>query len=99
MGRKKERSKQGQTNKQGKATQHTQSMYIVYSCMNTQVKVVVFDKTGTLTQGRPKVIQAILFVGKSVCPTRLFTAIVGVAESRSEHPLGVAIADFATQVL
>ena len=67
--------------------------------MNTQVKVVVFDKTGTLTQGRPKVIQAILFVGKSVCPTRLFTAIVGVAESRSEHPLGMAIADFATQVL
>ena len=61
--------------------------------------MVVFDKTGTLTHGRPTVVQAIIFVSKAVCPTHLFTAILGLAESRSEHPLGVAIAEFATQVI
>lgn len=72
----------------------------MYACnLIMQVKVVVFDKTGTLTYGRPTVVQVLMFVSKSVCPTRLFTAILGIAESRSEHPLGVAIANFVTQVL
>ena len=64
----------------------------------TQVKVVVFDKTGTLTYGRPEVVRVLLLVSEAICPTRLFTAIMGLAESRSEHPLGVAILEFARNV-
>ena len=63
-----------------------------------QIKVIVFDKTGTLTYGRPEVVRVILFVKEAVCPTALFTAIMGLAESRSEHPLGIAVADFARNV-
>ena len=63
-----------------------------------QVKVVVFDKTGTLTHGRPEVVRILLLVKESVCPTRLFTTLLGLAESRSEHPLGIAIAEFARNV-
>ena len=59
---------------------------------------MIFDKTGTLTNGRPKVIRIVLFVAESVCPLQLFTAIVGLAESNSEHPLGVAITNFAKRV-
>lgn len=59
---------------------------------------VVFDKTGTLSTGRPEVTQVILFVSESVCSSRLFTSIVGVAESHSEHPLATAIVNFARKV-
>ena len=58
----------------------------------------MFDKTGTLTLGRPSVIQALLFVGKSVCSTGLFVSVLGLAEGHSEHPLGLAISEFAAQV-
>ena len=59
---------------------------------------MVFDKTGTLTHGKPTVTKTILFVPDTVCPNRLFTAIVGLAESSSEHPLGAAIVKFAKEV-
>ena len=67
-------------------------------CSSLQIKVVVFDKTGTLTYGRPEVVRVLLFVKEAICPTNLFTAIMGLAESRSEHPLGVAVAEFARNV-
>ena len=60
---------------------------------------MVFDKTGTLTNGRPEVCRSILYVARSICPTRLFLTLVGVAESNSEHPLGQAITSFAKQEL
>ena len=60
--------------------------------------MVVFDKTGTLTHGRPEVVRIILLVKEAMCPTRLFNAIIGLAESRSEHPLAVAIAEFVRNV-
>ena len=63
-----------------------------------QVTTVVFDKTGTLSTGRPEVTQIVLFVSEVVCPAWLFTAIVGLAESHSEHPLGGAIVNFAKKV-
>ena len=63
-----------------------------------QVKTVVFDKTGTLTHGRPTVTKALLFVSEAICPHQLFIAIVGLAESNSEHPLGVAVLNFAKKV-
>ena len=63
-----------------------------------QVKTVIFDKTGTLTHGRPEVTRVLLLVPKETCPQQLFTAIVGLAESNSEHPLGMAVTNFAKKV-
>ena len=60
-----------------------------------QVKTVIFDKTGTLTHGKPQVTKAIVFMPESVCSFKLFSALVGVAEMNSEHPLGVAVTKFA----
>ena len=65
----------------------------------TQVTTVVFDKTGTLSIGRPEVTQVILFVSHSFLSSKLFTAIVGIAESHSEHPLGAAIVNFSRREL
>ena len=58
----------------------------------------MFDKTGTLSTGRPEVVQMVLFVSESVCLSRLFLALVGLAEANSEHPLGAAIVQFAKKV-
>ena len=63
-----------------------------------QVKVVVFDKTGTLTYGRPEVNCVILTLPETVLPVQAYIAVVGLAESSSEHPLGMAISNFAKQV-
>lgn len=63
-----------------------------------QVKTVIFDKTGTLTHGKPQVTKAVMFVSEAVCSFNLFSAIVGVAEKNSEHPLGVAVTKFAKSV-
>ena len=68
------------------------------SLPNYQIKAVVFDKTGTLTHGKPEVTHVMLFVAERVCPHQLFTAIVGLAERSSEHPLGMAITEFARKV-
>ena len=63
-----------------------------------QVKVVVFDKTGTLTYGKPEVNCVIVTVPETTFPVQAFLAVVGLAESSSEHPLGMAISSFAKQV-
>ena len=73
-------------------------MLLTEPSLFNQIKSVVFDKTGTLTYGKPEVTHVMLFVAQRVCPHQLFMAIVGLAESNSEHPLGVAITDFAKKV-
>lgn len=70
----------------------------MYIFVLAQVKVVVFDKTGTLTYGRPEVNCVILTVPETTLPLQAFLAVVGLAESSSEHPLGMAIANFAKRV-
>ena len=62
------------------------------------MKTVVFDKTGTLTHGKPQVTKALVFVPEAVCSHQFFSALVGVAERNSEHPLGVAVTKFAKLV-
>ena len=62
------------------------------------MKTIVFDKTGTLTHGKPVVTKTSIFVPREVCSLNKFLAIVGTAESGSEHPIGVAICDYAKQV-
>ena len=59
---------------------------------------MVFDKTGTLTYGQPEVVRVILLLKEKVFTSRLFMAILGLAEGRSEHPLGEAITRFASRV-
>lgn len=59
--------------------------------MNT----VVFDKTGTLTHGKPQVIASKLFIQMQ---WKFFLAIIGTAESNSEHPLGTALKQYVLDV-
>ncbi|XP_070553751.1 copper-transporting ATPase 2-like isoform X2 [Ptychodera flava] len=64
-----------------------------------KVQTIIFDKTGTVTQGTPKVVETQPFVNSNVCTLRKLLAIVGTAESSSEHPIGIAITKHAKQSL
>lgn len=61
-----------------------------------RVDTVAFDKTGTLTEGSLKV-SDVLPLDDSLLQEELLT-IVASAESRSEHPLGRAIAEHAEKI-
>ncbi|XP_078004090.1 copper-transporting ATPase 1 isoform X2 [Phascolarctos cinereus] len=63
------------------------------------VKVVVFDKTGTITHGTPVVNQLKVLVESSKIARDKILAIVGTAESNSEHPLGAAVTKYCKQEL
>uniref|UniRef100_A0A667HYG1 Copper-transporting ATPase 1 n=1 Tax=Lynx canadensis TaxID=61383 RepID=A0A667HYG1_LYNCA len=63
------------------------------------VKVVVFDKTGTITHGTPIVNQVKVLVETNRISRNKILAIVGTAESNSEHPLGAAITKYCKQEL
>uniref|UniRef100_A0A663M8J7 Copper-transporting ATPase 1 n=1 Tax=Athene cunicularia TaxID=194338 RepID=A0A663M8J7_ATHCN len=67
--------------------------------MAHKVKVVVFDKTGTITHGTPEVMQVKFLVESNELPHNKMLAIVGTAESNSEHPLGVAITKYCKKEL
>ncbi len=58
------------------------------------VKYVVFDKTGTVTEGRPEVSDVILADGVG---REDFISVVAGIESKSEHPLGEAVAAYAAE--
>ncbi|XP_057312438.1 copper-transporting ATPase 1-like [Hydractinia symbiolongicarpus] len=61
-----------------------------------RVNTVVFDKTGTLTHGKPQVIASKLFIQMQ---WKFFLAIIGTAESNSEHPLGAALKQYVLDIL
>lgn len=63
-----------------------------------QVNVVVFDKTGTITHGTPEVMRVKYLVENNRLPHNKMLAIVGTAESNSEHPLGAAITKYCKKV-
>ncbi|KAM8966155.1 copper-transporting ATPase 1 isoform 1-T1 [Sarcophilus harrisii] len=67
--------------------------------MAHKVKVVVFDKTGTITHGTPVVNQLKVLVESSKISRSKILAIVGTAESNSEHPLGAAVTKYCRQEL
>ncbi|XP_030160781.1 copper-transporting ATPase 1 isoform X2 [Lynx canadensis] len=67
--------------------------------MAHKVKVVVFDKTGTITHGTPIVNQVKVLVETNRISRNKILAIVGTAESNSEHPLGAAITKYCKQEL
>ncbi len=55
------------------------------------IKVVVFDKTGTITEGKPKVVSAKYFAKDE----NISKSIAYSIEKNSEHPLGMAIAEYS----
>ena len=60
---------------------------------------MVFDKTGTVTYGVPHVTDVLLLTAdKSVNALHRLLAIVGTAESCSEHPMAGAIVKHAKTV-
>ena len=56
----------------------------------SQVDTVAFDKTGTITEGRPEVVGF-----EAVGDRSELLRLVASAESRSEHPLGRAMVEYA----
>ena len=62
------------------------------------MNAVVLDKTGTLTPGSPEVVKTALFVKPAQCSVEMLLALTGTAENHSEHPIGVAITNYAKQV-
>jgi Cd2+/Zn2+-exporting ATPase len=57
------------------------------------LSVIAFDKTGTLTKGKPELTDLIAFTGSE----DELLSIAAAIESRSEHPLGEAILQYARQ--
>lgn len=57
-----------------------------------KLDILVFDKTSTLTQGKPKVVCAEVLSGQSEAECIRWAAAL---ESRSEHPLGKAVIEYA----
>jgi len=58
------------------------------------LSVIAFDKTGTLTVGKPRVTDVVTV---NDCSEQEIIAIAAAIESRSEHPLGEAILDYARE--
>ncbi|XP_058147663.1 copper-transporting ATPase 1 [Dasypus novemcinctus] len=67
--------------------------------MAHKVKVVVFDKTGTITHGTPVVSQIKVLMESNKISRNKILAILGTAESNSEHPLGAAVTKYCKQEL
>ncbi|TRY73708.1 hypothetical protein TCAL_00918 [Tigriopus californicus] len=59
-----------------------------------KVSTVVFDKTGTITHGKPSVASLSVFVEERYLSLVRILAIVGAAESCSEHPLASSIVQY-----
>lgn len=59
---------------------------------------MVFDKTGTITHGTPVVNQVKVLVESNRISRNKILAIVGTAESNSEHPIGAAVTKYCKQV-
>src|SRR6266496_4085928 len=64
-----------------------------------KVTKVVFDKTGTLTRGKLDVAHFELMNDNLEFTPEIFFALVGSAESSSEHPYGKAIVSYTKQLL
>lgn len=60
--------------------------------------MIVFDKTGTITHGAPRVTSIALFAREEVCSISRLLAVLGTAQSSSEHPIGVAITKYVKEV-
>lgn len=60
-----------------------------------KVRVIAMDKTGTLTMGRPQVTEVIPLNGSNA---EQVLALAAALESRSQHPLARAVAEYAVKL-
>ncbi|XP_008291778.1 copper-transporting ATPase 2 [Stegastes partitus] len=67
--------------------------------MAHKIGVVMFDKTGTITNGVPRVTRVLVLWEMARMPLRKILAVVGTAETSSEHPLGLAVAKHCKEEL
>ncbi|XP_072126967.1 copper-transporting ATPase 1 isoform X1 [Mobula birostris] len=67
--------------------------------MAHKINTVVFDKTGTITHGTPRVMNLKMLTESSYISEMKLLAIIGTAETNSEHPLGVAVTKYCKQEL
>ncbi|XP_038630459.1 copper-transporting ATPase 1 isoform X1 [Scyliorhinus canicula] len=67
--------------------------------MAHKINTVVFDKTGTITHGTPRVMNLKMLSESNYISRKKLLAIVGTAETNSEHPLGVAVTKYCKQEL
>lgn len=67
--------------------------------MAHKINTVVFDKTGTITHGTPRVMNLKMYVESGHISEMKLLAIIGTAETNSEHPLGVAVTKYCKQEL
>ncbi|XP_041050826.1 copper-transporting ATPase 1-like isoform X1 [Carcharodon carcharias] len=67
--------------------------------MAHKINTVVFDKTGTITHGTPRVMNLKMLSENNYISQMKLLAIVGTAETNSEHPLGVAVTKYCKQEL
>ena len=54
----------------------------------SKIQAIIFDKTGTLTEGKPRVTDVVVVVGRS---EHEVLRLAGAAEARSGHPLAEAV--------
>ncbi|CAN7993626.1 unnamed protein product [Ixodes hexagonus] len=64
-----------------------------------KVKCFAFDKTGTITRGTPVLVYVGLLNQAKASTPRVLLALIGTAESGSEHPIAKAISNYAKQLL
>ncbi|XP_059484459.1 copper-transporting ATPase 1-like [Neocloeon triangulifer] len=64
-----------------------------------KVDTIVFDKTGTITCGKAAVSAIYLCAKESVLSFAQLMAILGTAESGSEHPIGKAITNYIKRLV
>ena len=62
------------------------------------IDTIIFDKTGTLTYGNPRVVE-MRRTAKCALTHAEIARILLAVESRSEHPIGHAVAKYAAEVL
>ncbi|KAG0374148.1 serine/threonine protein kinase Ran1 [Mortierella sp. AD032] len=67
--------------------------------MAKRLDVVVFDKTGTLTTGKPKMTDSWTIPASSEDDTKMILQMLGKVESGSNHPVALAVAKGAAELL
>lgn len=67
--------------------------------MAKRLDVVVFDKTGTLTTGKPKMTDSWTLPTAAEDDTRMILQMLGKVESGSNHPVALAVAKGAADLL
>ncbi|GAB6020842.1 hypothetical protein CHUAL_003495 [Chamberlinius hualienensis] len=64
-----------------------------------KIQKIIFDKTGTLTYGAPSITKVTMLRPESEWSFIKFLAIIGTAESGSQHPIATAITKFVNMIL